>query len=1242
MKFIRPYGQSITDNSERKIVLNDTYKKNAIDNNLQAIEVQDTQAKKELKRLQSINDHFKNQTKVYLSAVISTLDKIILKPAQGKECPNNIHQARLRIANALWSKLEDNKLYSIKPETWNLRVTPYEIKSENHNGTKFYGRWFRRFCGADADINNLDNEKIADKIIEHLFKNEYRFFIKENADLEKETSKYKKGRLDLIANTISSNHLRKNLDKKEVSKLSETDISVYFYKQKILSVENLYSFYQKDKPTLEKYRSQSEKYYDECAKVSNRKERKEKKPKKDTLEFSEQNVLNTFKECYEKLFGNEKITNLVQKNNKNHNGFIAHEAVRDFYIALLRSYRAKVEAFYKICKDKKGKVPEFNIDKNIPKDVSELLKKLKLKEENKDINADIRLGKIIHYTGINASKTDIEKSHYWTSTGQTEVKRSEAFIKSWFNFITFASHSLRYLSDSDKMQKAHKEYFDKNKHYPDVLSFPAEYKAEDNTVKVFLDTNDFSKKINLVLGEKHGFENNLINLYEFVRTKLNDLRNSTFHFKGIDEVAKKLEEKSDASAPIKDIIKAFYTKDEKAELKNLWATLVSVKIGEHLNEPQIIDYWQELTQETTDISIVTLPKFVSFLKCVDGFYNFTNTGITFIAPPKSGQQQSSDWQCAYKLMQNLYAKPFLNWFQNNQKLNGWINKAKQDLEKLQKIENDDVFKLTEFPECNDFSEYLYKLDGLASQNGSMQNGYASNKTTQKKKANSIERFKIYVLKHAFNEYLTEKNFKYLCNEKLTGQSGHNPTNLPKDTTETETKPWQQELYLLLHFVPVGIACDLEHQFKKYTVTFMRLSEFKAEKDFSIEEQKKHINESKIDEKMSRNNKDIKEILQVFELYRNNNDAKFTGNENDELSPKIDKFYMQDSAYKRIYNLDNIDANQKQKQRRELREFVRFGISNYLLGIAENNQVTKDKVDKYLKDSENIASWQSEKTKLHNEWKIFKEEQDNLKSNNDKYKPKPFAKKIDYTKNLKLITDYNQLNSHVRLVDYRKIHKLTMQVLGRLIGYSFMYERDLYFITLAYFNKQAMDSSKQKEFFGNCKKRLEKLKEGRAVTAFFHIDCPHPQQESKCKSSCKPKNIPNYIQKILAMGINKQKPENHIRNEFAHFDMLSHSKLNITTYINQARDLMSYDRKLKNAVAKSIKTIFEKEGLDIIFTCNDSHKLEKPFYSDKKEDKDKNQIKAKLIPHLGTKDITQETHSEDYIKMVNAILEAKPE
>ncbi len=1152
MKFIRPYGQSVTDiTPERKIVVNGELKNNASDKDNNSID-----AKEEIKRLQSINEHFKNQQKIYLSAVISTLDKIILKPAQGKKCPDNIHKARQNIADALWEKLKDEKLKGITKEVWQRRIEPYEIDKKDGD-KKYYGRWFRRFCGADADINNLDNDKIADKIIEHLFDHEYRFFIKEDADLDKDL-KYEKGRLDRIANTISSNHLRKNLEKKETIKATQNDITIYCYTKSGCLIEFLFKLYKEDKETLKKYIEKSKEYYKKC-----KAGQKGNKPDKVKLKFSDTNILNKFKERYETLFKNEKIVNLIKTIHKNNNVFLAHEAVRDFYIALLRSYKAKVNKFYESCQKQKGNVPEFNIDNNIPKDVKGLLKKLKLKEDNKDINAQIRLGKIIHYTNVCLTNTDaIKDSHFWTSTGQIEIKRSEAFVKSWFNFITFANHSLRYLSDE-------KEIGDN-----DIVG-----KSEEN-LKITL-CPQYPDKIKFILGNNHGFDNYYDYLHEIALKKLNRLRNMVFHFHSREAFLEKLQSDIEINDTyFKKALNNFVQTDLDKHYDTLWESLCGVGIKEYMHSKEDIQaYWNCVTSslrqaqgtvtEPVRVSVINLPKFITVLKRAD------NTRCKIITPPTVAEDNKGEKQCQYTMLKNLYERPFKAWFSNASmpQLTAWIDAVKEHTKEASKKfkENEGLsIAMEDMPnQFNSLSDYLDELIRLETQKGSVQNGYASDKTAQNKKSNAVENFKMDVIIRAFDDFLKAHDMDYL----KKGLAGTKEINFkPNNQTKDNFKPWQQELYLLLHFVPVGIACDLEHQLTKY---------FTVRKNSQI--QSNNVTDIIIEH----------ELYAVFELYRNNNDNKFEG-AGEKHPENITEFYKNISDYQNIFERNkSFDAQKAQAQHRHVREMVRFGISDYL----KKFKVTHESVEKWQQfDEKEIEQKQKAKSKLHDDWVKNKKLSD---TDTEKYK------------NLVTeLSEYNTLDNHVRLVNFRKIHKLVMQILGRLVGYSFMYERDLYFITLAhlYDKGEALE-----EFFKATS--LNKFNDGNIRAALG-------DKINKAKKDNKINEI-QLLHELLKLaeydtGAKNEKGhaiKDNIRNNFAHFNMLrKNDNFNITDYINKARDLMAYDRKLKNAVVKSIKTIFEKEGIDINFSCNDNHDLKNP------------KVDTQTIYHLGgDKDISEPKH-----------------
>ena len=89
-------------------------------------------------------------------------------------------------------------------------------------------------------------------------------------------------------------------------------------------------------------------------------------------------------------------------------------------------------------------------------------------------------------------------------------------------------------------------------------------------------------------------------------------------------------------------------------------------------------------------------------------------------------------------------------------------------------------------------------------------------------------------------------------------------------------------------------------------------------------------------------------------------------------------------------------------------------------------------------------------------------------------------------------------------------------------------------------------------------------------------------------------------------------------------------LDLMNWLNHARTLMAYDRKLKNAVAKSIIDLFKREKLAIGWAADANHQLVNPV------------IKNTTIKHLGGAKldgdfITENMHDSEYLALIRAML-----
>ena len=221
-----------------------------------------------------------------------------------------------------------------------------------------------------------------------------------------------------------------------------------------------------------------------------------------------------------------------------------------------------------------------------------------------------------------------------------------------------------------------------------------------------------------------------------------------------------------------------------------------------------------------------------------------------------------------------------------------------------------------------------------------------------------------------------------------------------------------------------------------------------------------------------------------------------------------------------------------------------------------------------------------------------------------------------------IDNYIWRKNFVELVHINQLSSLVQSILSNFISMAYLFERDMYYMVLAMLNtKGAFNEKIEKE-----------LKKDKSKLNFFKII---------------PKDTKAEIFKILGFTDNNFDKIKQIRNYLAHEhytrcvpsnDGQNYSILDMLYHL---RSLVAYDRKLKNAVAKSFIDLLAKHGIVVEFEPlhTNGHK----FVIKKCE--------PKKIQHLGGakfkgndgKDKTIETDAvhEDYAKMVEALLKFKP-
>ncbi|WP_256371586.1 type VI-A CRISPR-associated RNA-guided ribonuclease Cas13a [Candidatus Tokpelaia sp.] len=355
-------------------------------------------------------------------------------------------------------------------------------------------------------------------------------------------------------------------------------------------------------------------------------------------------------------------------------------------------------------------------------------------------------------------------------------------------------------------------------------------------------------------------------------------------------------------------------------------------------------------------------------------------------------------------------------------------------------------------------------------------------------------------------------------------------------------PWQSRLYFLLHLMPVEEAGSLRQQLKKWEIVT----------------DKSHGEQGRGGDILTR-------LLAVFDLYIAMHDAQFAGAELASL--ELDKktaqaLFVNPGDFRQIFPEKKDGVEDEHLPIRGLREMQRFGTS-LLHNFYENHKITGTSVARWQELEKIIAQEQRKLKHLHRDW---------VKSKNRKNDIKWGAEEeTAYKSALKLVTEYRHLTAQVMLQSHVRLHRLLIKILGRLVDFAGLWERDLYFVLLARLHLKGVKTEDIAEQF---KDKGAKLENGQIVVALREL---------------KDTGLQAKVADLL-----NQKETKEIRNGFDHFDTLKvkYFPVNLTAEIDKARRLMAYDRKLKNAVTKSVIDLLKRETIELKWSMGADHKLEK--------------------------------------------------
>lgn len=877
----------------------------------------------------------------------------------------------------------------------------------------------------------------------------------------------------------------------------------------------------------------------------------------------------------------------------------------DLHVQITKTYKYLLKGRKKL--DKK-------LEKILPENNEALFKLMEARQKNRSVNHLIRLGKVIHYEASAAeqrdsvksivgswpSKKQVKESRFWSSEGQTEIKQNEAFVRIWRGVLAFAARTLKDWADPEGKilgfkDKSRRDILETKNINEVINNFNFGY--FDEKYKLLFGRRSEEDGKELLIADKAQLKEKYKKLLEFSLKSIRDLRNAAFHFKGMGTFIEVLKVQ-ETDKTVSDILKNIYKTDHEKRQEIRKKIMEGAHFHKFFSQGEIEKIWRELTSAKP--SILPLPKLKRVLERAGDAWK--DKGKLQLPPySTSDEREAPDgWaRCQYTATKLLYDGPFKNWLEEQQHaaISNYIKRAlEHTTQAARRMNGKDKDKehvdlitakaknIDELIDKEKFEDFFFKLFEATAPEMRVQNFYQSDGNAAKKQAEYIEKFKCDVVALAFEAYLKEKieNAKIFCKKERTEKQQKNFNY--KSLTSTQIKEfevWQAKLYFLLHLMPVEEAGSLRQQLKKWEIVTG----------------KSHGEEGR--------EKDILKVLGVLDLYIAMHDAQFVQAELEALSEEDKKtakaFFENENDFEEIFPKKSGSSVAEHLPIRGLREMQRFG-RGILHNVYEKHKITHDDSVIRWKELEKIIAGEQESLKkLHEEW---------VRKKNG------FKKEDEYKSALKKVEEHRHLTAQVRLQDHVHLHRFLMKILGRLVDFSGLWERDLYFVLLALFYQSNVADIKG-QFNEKDKNEGElSLEKGQIVDAFRKL---------------KNNELKDKITGIFDITGEKGDELLSIRNDFAHFNMMEKENLpvNLTEEVNNARQLMAYDRKLKNAVSKSIIDLLEREKIELKWCMGPDHKLGKIS----------SLISAKA-DHLENKKIKEELCSPHFIAMVTSLFVEK--
>ena len=878
--------------------------------------------------------------------------------------------------------------------------------------------------------------------------------------------------------------------------------------------------------------------------------------------------------------------------------FLENEELNDENIKFVFCYFVEIEVsdllkgnVYKASKIYENKIKNiFEYDK---------LKKLVInKLENKLNNYVRNCGKYNYH---------MENGDIATSDINMRNRQTEAFLRSMIGVSSFGYFSLRNIlgvNDDDFYEIEEDLTKDERKKESSTLKKVKEDIASKSIFEKVVDKSFQKKGIynikeNLKMFYGDSFddadEDELKQFFVNMLNGITSIRHRVVHY-NMNTNSENIFNFSDIE--VSRLLKNIFEKEtDKRELK--------LKIFKQLNSAGVFDYWESwkikkylenIEFKFVNKNIPFVPSFTKLYNRIDNLKGSNALNLGYINIPKRKEVRDSQ----IYLLKNIYYGEFVEEFVNN---NDNFEKIFREIIEINKNAGTNTktkfYKLEKFEtlKANTPTEYLEKLQSLHQINYDrekieedkdiyvdfVQKIFLKGFINYLQESGSLK----YLLNLEKNEVIANKKSSYDEKLKLWQNNGSDLSKMPEEIYEYIKKIKINKInysdrmsifYLLLKLIDYKELTNLRGNLEKY----------------------ESMNKNKIySEELN--------IVNLVSLDNNKVRANFELEAED-----VRKFLKTETLIKDARQLNNFSERfsdgENVIKHRSFYNIKKYGILDLLEKIVAKAdlKITKEEIKKY----ENLQK-ELEKNDFYKiQEKIHK-----------KYNQKPNLilrtenKKDfnDYKKAIENIQNYTQLKNKIEFNDLNLLQSLLFRILHRLAGYTSLWERDLQFKLKGEFPEDKYID----EIFNSDRNNNQKYKSG--GIAYKYVDFLIEKEEGKRAGKNKVKKRSEKEGSFI------------IRNYIAHFNYIPDAEKSILEMLEELRALLKYDRKLKNAVMKSVKDIFKEYGFIVEFGI--SHE------SNSKKIKVVN-VESEKIKHLKNNGLVTKRNSEDLCNLVKVMLEYK--